>query len=122
MEREKIFINPYAESRQYDLGGLPYRDLDGNAVANQIDVAPFSSKILVRTDASNERPAALSAPQLRLTQKQRVAVLGWEVIVNATNYRLYYAQSAKQVGFIDVGILTHGIFDLPANTKLYIAI
>ena len=121
-ERSKIFINPYAESRQYDLGGLPYRDLDGNAVANQIDIAPFSSKILVRTDASNERPAALSAPQLRLTQKQRVAVLGWEVIVNATNYRLYYAQSAKQVGFIDVGILTHGIFDLPANTKLYIAI
>ncbi|MCV6639158.1 right-handed parallel beta-helix repeat-containing protein [Candidatus Albibeggiatoa sp. nov. NOAA] len=121
-ERSKIFINPYPEARQYNLGGLPYRDLDGNTVSGKIEVAPFSSQILVRTDASNKRPAALSAPQLRLTQKLRTVVLGWEAIANATNYRLYYAQNAEQINFIDVGTLTHGIFDLPANTKLYVAI
>jgi len=123
-ERSKIFINPYTETRRYNLGGLPYRDLDGNAVAGELEVAPFSSKILVRTDASNERPHALSAPQLRLSHIHRTVILGWQPIANATNYRLYYAPEldASKVAFIDVGNITDGVFDLPTGTSFYVAI
>ncbi|WP_299583613.1 cadherin domain-containing protein [uncultured Sunxiuqinia sp.] len=48
-EVEELFYNDTKQTKAISLGSSLYRDLDGNEVSGSISLAPFTSKILIRT-------------------------------------------------------------------------
>jgi len=45
----KLFYNDTFTSQTYDLNGISYQDLNGSTVTGSITLAPFTSKILIKT-------------------------------------------------------------------------
>jgi parallel beta-helix repeat protein len=57
-ETEQLFYNDTKQTKTIDLGNAVYRDLEGNNVS-KLTLEPFTSKILIKKNGSNQSPVIL---------------------------------------------------------------
>jgi len=119
-----LFTNLSEHPQDIALKGIVYQDLAGKTITGSVNLAAFSSQVLVNT--GKVQLTIPAAPKLTLTKFGKTATATWKLVAGASGYTLHYAPypytGPASIVENDMSQQTSISVELPSGAAFYVAI